>query len=121
MKSSILTAICVLAASLAANATDMPAADNTGLNERDRSGATITPMDQSNSKADIEMVAAIRSAILDDERLSVMAKNIKVIANGGHVTLRGPVENTDERETIAMLVRAIPGVVSIDDQLEIKH
>lgn len=121
MKLPILTAISVLLTSLAANATDTPAADNTGLNDRDRSGTTITPMDQSNSRPDIDMVAAIRSAIVEQDGLSTMSKNIKVIANGGHVTLRGPVENAEEKETIAALVRTVPGVVAIDDQLEIKH
>lgn len=121
MKLSILTAIGVLLTSLTANAADPAAADNTGLNERDRSGTTLTPMDQSNSQPDIDMVAAIRSAIVEQDRLSTTSKNIKVIANDGHVTLRGPVESAEEKETIAALVRSIPGVVAIDDQLEIKN
>src|SRR5712691_4981551 len=67
------------------------APDNTGRNVRDRSGDTVTPGDQSNNKADLNLTQQIRKALMADKSLSTNAKNIKIITNNGAVTLRGPV------------------------------
>ena len=65
-------------------------ADNTAINQRDRSGETATSGDQSNSSADLKITQAIRQALMKDGELSTTAKNIKVITANGQVTLRGP-------------------------------
>ena len=72
------------------SATAKPA-DNTGVNARDKAGATTLPTDQSGAKSDLELAAAIRKSIVDDKSLSVMAQNVKIVTQGGTVTLRGPV------------------------------
>jgi osmotically-inducible protein OsmY len=95
-----------------------PAADNTGINERDR-GATTTPMDQSNSERDLTATSEIRQAITDDDSLSINAQNVKVVTNAGVVVLRGPVASEQERATIVAIAQRAPGVVRVDDQLEI--
>jgi osmotically-inducible protein OsmY len=50
---------------------------------------------------------------------SMDAKNIKVIARNGTVTLRGPVETAGELEKISVLVKGMPGIKSIDNQLQV--
>ncbi len=65
------------------------AADNTGVNVRDRSDATVTPFDQPNNAADIKVAAAVRHSITAEDSLSTMAHNIKLVASAGVVTLRG--------------------------------
>ena len=97
------------------------AADNTEMNQRDRSSETLTPADQPNNKADIKLAAAVRSAIVGDDSLSIMAHNIKLIAASGTVTLRGPVKTDVEKARIEELVRNVPGVTKIDNNLDIKQ
>ena len=72
-------------------------ADNTALNQRDRSGETATSGDQANSSGDLKITQAIRQALVKDGELSTTAKNIKVITANGQVTLRGPVNNAQEK------------------------
>jgi hypothetical protein len=93
-------------------------ADNTARNDRD-DGTTLTPIDQGTSESDVTITQTIRKAVVNQEALSVNAQNIKIITNAGTVTLRGPVKSASERDMIVRLARAAPGVVKIDNQLEI--
>jgi osmotically-inducible protein OsmY len=97
-----------------------PAADNTARNVRDRDEAAPTPMDQGESEADRTITQAIRQIIVDNGTLSSNAKNVKIITQGGVVTLRGPVDTDAEKAFIASTARGVSGVVSVDDQLEVK-
>jgi osmotically-inducible protein OsmY len=94
-------------------------ADNTGKNVRDREDRTVTPMDQSNKQEDIDVTASIRRALMDDGKLSTNARNVKIITRDGVVTLRGPVENEQEKVTIARTAQSVAGVRRVDNQLEI--
>lgn len=96
------------------------APDNTGRNIRDRSGATLTPGDQSESQADRALTQQIRKAVRADKSLSTMAKNIKIITVDGVVTLRGPVRSPHEKETIVAKAQQIAGMDKVDNQLEVK-
>jgi osmotically-inducible protein OsmY len=99
----------------------LTAADNTARNVRDRAGDTLTPADQSETEADRGISQNIRKAIMADESLSVTAKNIKIITVNGVVTLRGPVNSEQERDSIAEKARAVGGVQSVVNQLEVKQ
>ena len=94
-------------------------ASNTSINKRDRDDKTLTPMDQLNNEPDLRITQEIRQALMKGE-LSMDAKNIKVITRNGEVTLRGPVDTVAELEKISVLVKAIPGIKSIDNQLQVK-
>src|SRR3954470_21880914 len=96
------------------------AADNTARNQRDRSGETKTSGDQSESSPDIKTTAAIRRAVVGDKSLSMAAKNVKIITENGVVTLRGPVNNDEEKTKIAELAQSAAGNAKIDNQLEVK-
>ncbi|HEX8877753.1 MAG TPA: BON domain-containing protein [Phycisphaerales bacterium] len=95
-------------------------ADNTANNKRDQSSDTKTPIDQSNSKADIDITAAIRRAIMDDKSLSMNAQNCKIITENGVTTLRGPVESQTEKDAIEAIAKRVSGVTRVDNQLEVK-
>jgi hyperosmotically inducible periplasmic protein len=113
----LLAAVC--AAPLVVCAAD-PAADNTEKNERDSSGETLTPIDQSNDPADIKITAETRKMLIADEKLSTNAKNCKVITTaGGVVTLRGPVDSVREKATVAKYAKKA-GASSVTNELEIK-
>jgi hyperosmotically inducible periplasmic protein len=121
MKGIILTLAFLSAFSLAVLAGNEKAKpDNTGINERDRSGETKTSGDQSNSSADLKTTQAIRQALMKDGELSMTAKNIKVITANGHVTLRGPVKTAQEKAKIDQLAKSAAGGAQIDNQLDVK-
>ena len=103
-----------------ASATSSAMADNTAVNQRDRSAGTVTPLDQPNDKADIKLAAHVRRAIVKDKSLSMSAHNLKLVAAKGVVTLRGPVASADEKARVETLVSAVNGVSRVDNQLDIK-
>ncbi len=96
------------------------APDNTKVNERDRNSTALTPLDQSNDKADLKITQQIRQAVMADGSLSFTAKNVKIITQGGKVTLRGPVNSEQERSNIEAAARKVAGVAQVDNQLEVK-
>ena len=98
----------------------IPDADNTARNVRDRGSRTLTPLDQGNSDSDIDITARIRRGILDGKDMSVNGKNVKVVTQNGKVTLRGPVNSSEERQVIGDIANGIALVANVDNQLEVK-
>lgn len=94
--------------------------ENTGRNVRDKDDANLTPEDQMESKGDIDITATIRQAVVRDKSLSLNAQNAKIITRHGVVTLRGLVESEAERLSLQQIATQTPGVVRVDNQLEIK-
>jgi len=97
-----------------------PAADNTKMNNRDKGDPAQTPQTQSNAKADRELLASVRRAIVKDKSLSVAAHNVKILVEGGVVTLRGPVNSDAEKSTLESLAKSVAGVTSVDNKVDIK-
>lgn len=95
-------------------------ADNTVRNERDRDGRTLTPIEQGNSKADLDTTARIRKEIVANKNISVSAQNVKVISNNGKVTLRGPVETDEEKRIVGDIANRIARAENVDNQIEVK-
>ena len=123
MKRITLSILCLSALAVSAFAEDnsTPAANNSGRNERDRSGDTKTSGDQSNSSADIKMTAAIRRAVMGDDSLSMTAKNVKIITADGVVTLRGPVKTAAEKAAIAKhAMAAAEDHAKVENQIEVE-
>jgi hyperosmotically inducible periplasmic protein len=94
-------------------------ADNTRVNERDRDSAALTPMDQSEETSDRDLTARIRKSIIADDSLSFTAKNVKIITRDGQVTLRGTVNNENERTTIERTAREAAGNAQVVNELEV--
>jgi len=125
MKRLTLSLLSLVALALSATAQESTtnsktAADNTGRNERDRSGESKTSGDQSESSEDIKTTAAIRRAVVGDGSLSMTAKNVKIITANGIVTLRGPVNSAAEKTKIAELAKKNAGKAKIENQLDVK-
>lgn len=130
MKKSLAAAMSLMLISITAGAADSSVGHthaaqehiqptNTEINKRDRNDQNLTPMDQSGSKADREITQGIRQSIMKQE-LSMNAKNIKVITRNGEVTLRGPVNSRSEVEQIVQMAKAVPGVKTLKNELEVK-
>ena len=96
------------------------ALENTEVNARDKANTTLTPEDQKETESDIKITADIRQAIIKNKSLSVDAQNVKIITRNGVVTLRGPVESKKESKKIKKIAKHTPGVLKVDNQLEIK-
>lgn len=91
------------------------AADNT---KRNKAGGQ-TADNQSNAKGDRELTAQIRRAIVGDKSLSTYAHNVKIIVDGGMVTLRGPVRSDEEKTTVEAKASEIAGKDKIHSELKI--
>ena len=97
-----------------------PSADNSKVNQRDKSAETKKPTDQPNNRDDIQLVAAVRRSIVKDRSLSTMAHNVKIVAVNGVVTLRGPVLSESEKAKVAVCAKTVPSVSQVDNQLDVK-
>ena len=95
-------------------------ADNTKRNSSEQNKSTDTAEKQSNSKDDLALTQKIRQAVIKDGSLSMNAKNVKIIAQGGKITLKGPVDNQQEKEVIGSKAGEIAGKDNVDNQLEVK-
>ena len=95
------------------------APDNTKVNRRDRNGATATADQQKGNRSDAEITREIRRSITQDKGLSTYAKNVKVITNGGNVTLRGPVRSEEEKKSIGAKADSIAGADHVKNELEV--
>jgi hyperosmotically inducible protein len=100
---------------------DKTDSDNTARNARDRDNQTKTPFDQGNSAADVDMTKRIREKIVAEKGVSVNARNVKVITNQGRVTLRGPVNTTQEKSLIGEIAAQIARAENVNNQLEVKQ
>jgi hyperosmotically inducible protein len=101
-------------------ASDSTDADNTKRNSSEQNKNTDTAEKQSNSKDDLALTQKIRQAVMKDGSLSMNAKNVKIIAQDGKITLKGPVDSQQEKDTIATEAAEIAGKDKVDDQLEVK-
>jgi hypothetical protein len=96
-----------------------PDATNTGRNERDRNSAAPTPPDQGETEADRKITAEIRRAVIATQGMSTNGQNCKIITRGGTVTLRGPVASQAERDQIGAAAKAVAGVTTVVNELEV--
>jgi len=96
------------------------APDNTKVNERDRNAGAVTPVDQGNNQTDLKITQQIRQAVMADDSLSFTAKNVKIIAVNGKVTLRGPVSSDQERAAIEAAAKKVAGPTNVENQIEVK-
>jgi hyperosmotically inducible periplasmic protein len=99
------------------NSTD---AENTKQNSSEQNKNTENAEKQSNSKDDLALTQKVRQAVMKDGSLSMNAKNVKIIAQDGKITLKGPVDSQQEKDTIGTKAGEIAGKNKIDNQLEVK-
>ena len=93
--------------------------DNTKVNERDRAKGAPTADQQKENSNDRELTQKIRRAIMDDKTLSTYAHNVKIIAQDGQVTLKGPVRTEDEKKIVEAMAIEVAGAGHVTNQLSI--
>jgi osmotically-inducible protein OsmY len=100
--------------------TSQTAPDNTAVNKRDRSTQQPTADQGKNNTSDLKLSRQIRREIVKDKSLSTYGHNVKVIADHGKVTLKGPVHSEDEKKAIEDIARKYAGEGNVTNDLEVK-
>lgn len=97
------------------------APDNTKMNQRDRNGAEPTADQQKGNTSDRDLTREIRRSLVQDKSLSTYAHNVKIIAQNGTVTLKGPVKSEDEKTAIELkAAQAAGGADKVHSELAVK-
>ena len=97
-------------------------ADNTKTNQRDRNQNEPTADQQKENGTDRVLAQQVRRALVKDKSLSSYAHNIKVIAENGVVTLKGPVHSDQEKQAIeAKAAEAAGGSDKIKSEIDVTN
>jgi ATP-dependent DNA ligase len=71
------------------------------------------------NRSDRELTSEIRRAITKDKEMSTYAKNVKIVAQNGKVTLKGPVRSEDEKKAIEAKAAEVAGASNVDTQIRV--
>jgi hyperosmotically inducible protein len=107
----------LLAPAFSAGAQTVP--DNTKTNQQDRAKGAATADQQKENASDREITQKIRQSVMDDKSLSTYAHNVKVIAQDGQVTLKGPVRSENEKKTVEAKAVEVAGAGHVSNQITI--
>lgn len=99
------------------SAQEVPKPDNTGVNQRDLKPGALTADQQ--KEADADLTKRVRQALVKDKSLSVYGHNVKIIAEAGQVTLRGPVRSEEEKRAIEAAALRVAGEGHVKCELEV--
>jgi len=94
-------------------------ADNTKVNTRDRAPGAVTADQQKDNASDRKLTQSIRRALMQDKSLSSYAHNVKVIAQGGQVTLKGPVRSAAEKQSVESKAVEVAGAGHVINQMSV--
>jgi osmotically-inducible protein OsmY len=113
----LLSAACSVVA-LPAIAQQTPP-DNTKVNKADRAKGAVTADQQKENAADRDLSKKIRQAVVGDKSLSTYAHNVKIVAQKGQVTLKGPVRSEKEKTTIEAKATEIAGAGKVTNEMTV--
>ncbi len=71
------------------------------------------------SLEDWELTANVKTAIITDKSLSASARLVSVNSNKGIVTISGTVPTKEDMDRISMIVKKIPGVKKVINQITV--
>jgi hyperosmotically inducible periplasmic protein len=97
-----------------------PAADNTRTNQRDQNPSEPTASKQKENPNDRQLTQQIRRALVKDKSLSTNAHNVKVIAQDGAVTLKGPVDSEEEKQAVEAKAAQIAGSEKVTSDIQVR-
>ena len=124
VRTALCTGLLLSAGALAAQESSTqqssPPPDNTKVNERDRSQTEPTADQQKDNRSDRDITQQIRQSLMKDKSLSIYAHNIKIVTQGGQVTLKGPVRSEDEKKAIEAKATEVAGEGKVTSELNIK-
>ena len=94
-------------------------ADNTKVNTRDRAKTAKTADQQKENANDRTLTQKIRQALMSDKSLSTYAHNVKVIAQDGQVTLKGPVRSDEEKRLVEERATEVAGAGHVTNEMSV--
>jgi osmotically-inducible protein OsmY len=94
-------------------------ADNTKVNTRDRAAGAVTADQQKETAADRDLTQKIRKSLVADKSLSTYAHNVKVIAQNGMVTLKGPVKSEEEKQAVETKAAQVAGADKVTSDIQV--
>ncbi len=93
--------------------------DNTKVNTRDRAEGAVTADQQKENPADRDLAQKIRRSLMRDKTLSTYAHNVKIVSQGGQVTLKGPVRSAQEKQDIEAKAVEVAGAGRVVNEISI--
>ena len=106
-------------AKTAASAPTQTPADNTKVNTRDRADNAVTADQQKENATDRDLTQKIRRSVINDKTLSTYAHNVKIVSQGGQVTLKGPVRTAQEKQNIEAKAVEVAGAGHVVNELSV--
>jgi osmotically-inducible protein OsmY len=94
--------------------------DNSAVNKGDQNPGATTADQQKMNAQDRDISAKIRKAVVADKALSAYAHNVKIISQGGTVTLKGPVRSSDEVQSIVAKATGVAGAGKVVNQMTVQ-
>ena len=114
---SMYGAPLALSAQDQSSAPSTTAPDNSVTNKAHPKTADQQPEDTS----DRGITKKIRRSVVADKSLSTYGHNVKIITQGGAVTLKGPVRSEEEKKMITAKAAQVVGEDKVTDQLTVKQ
>ena len=93
--------------------------DNTAVNKQDRAKGAVTADQQKENTTDRDLTQKIRSSLVGDKALSTYAHNVKVVAQNGQVTLKGPVRSEDEKRRVEAKAVEVAGAGHVVNEMSV--
>jgi len=119
IRAFVFTGALAVSAGVAFAQTPQTPPDNTKVNTRDRAKGAVTADQQKENAGDRELTQKIRKSLMADKSLSTYAHNVKVVAQGGQVTLKGPVRTEDEKRNVEAKAVEVAGTGHVVNQISI--
>ena len=119
VRAVLFTGIMAASAGVAFAQTPRTPPDNTKVNTRDRAKGAVTADQQKENAGDRELTQKIRKSLMADKSLSTYAHNVKVVAQGGQVTLKGPVRTEEEKRNVEAKAVEVAGAGHVVNEISI--
>ena len=119
IRAFVFTGALAVSAGVAFAQTPQTPPDNTKVNTRDRAKGAVTADQQKENAGDRELTQKIRKSLMADKSLSTYAHNVKVVAQGGQVTLKGPVRTEDEKRNVEAKAVEVAGAGHVVNEISI--
>ena len=118
-RSSVLAFIVTGVVAIPIGALAQTPPDNTKVNTRDRAKGAVTADQQKENASDRDLTQKSRRAVMADKSLSTYAHNVKIVAQGGQVTLKGPVRTAEEKQSVEAKAVEVAGAGHVTNQMSI--
>ena len=119
IRAFVVTGALAVSAGVAFAQTPQTPPDNTKVNTRDRAKGAVTADQQKENAGDRDLTQKIRKSLMADKSLSTYAHNVKVVAQGGQVTLKGPVRTEDEKRNVEAKAVEVAGAGHVVNEISI--